>query len=78
MRRCSQELMRTQHQQADQKKFGRIEDVNYIYSIRRSKLYELIGSGLVKSAVIKQKGAKSGVRLIDMESVESFLRANTK
>jgi hypothetical protein len=32
---------------------------------------------MIKSAVIKQKGARTGVRLIDMQSVENFLRANT-
>jgi len=59
------------------KKYGRFPDVERIYSIRRSKAYELISAGLIKSVVIKQKGARSGIRLIDMESVEDFLRGNT-
>ena len=67
--------MRAQTQ--SDKKWGRFGDVRAIYSIRRSKCYELISAGLIKSAVIKQKGARSGVRLIDMESVEDFIRSNT-
>jgi hypothetical protein len=59
------------------KKFGRFPDVERCYSLKRSKTYELISAGLIKSAVIKQKGARSGIRLIDMKSVEDFLRANT-
>ena len=59
------------------KKFGRFPDVERCYSIKRSKTYELIAAGLIKSAVIKRKGARSGLRLIDMESVERYLRANT-
>jgi hypothetical protein len=59
------------------KKYGRLHDVQAVYSIRRSKAYELIAAGLIKSVVIKQKGARSGVRLIDMQSIESFLRKNT-
>lgn len=59
------------------KKFGRFEDLERRYSIKRSKAYELISAGLIKSAVIKKKHARSGIRLIDMESVEKLLRANT-
>src|SRR5439155_3201031 len=64
--------------QTDEKKFGRFHDVERCYSIKRSKCYELIDAGLIKSAVIKRKGARTGCRLIDMQSVENFLRANTR
>jgi hypothetical protein len=63
--------------QTDEKKFGRFPDVEHRYGLKRSKCYELNSAGLIKSAVIKKKGARSGVRLIDFESVENFLRANT-
>jgi hypothetical protein len=58
------------------KKFGRFEDLERRYSIKRSKAYELISAGLIKSAVIKKKHARNGIRLIDMESVEKLLRTN--
>ena len=61
----------------DEKRFGRFPDVERRYSIRRSKCYELLNSGAIKSAVIKRKGARCGIRLIDMQSVENFLRSNT-
>jgi hypothetical protein len=64
--------------QPEQKRYGRTWDVDRIYGIKRSTLYALLNNGAIRSAVVKQKGAKSGVRLFDLESVESFLRANTK
>jgi hypothetical protein len=69
--------MRQTEATVDKKKFGRFPDVEQRFSIKRSKAYELIAAGHIKSAVIKPKGARSGIRLIDMESVENFLRANT-
>ena len=63
--------------QTDDKRFGRFHDVEQRYSLKRSKTYELLNAGLIRSAVVKRKGARSGVRLIDMQSVEDFLRANT-
>jgi len=44
---------------------------------RGEQCYELLNAGLIESAVIKQKNARTGIRLIDMQSVENFLRANT-
>ena len=32
---------------------------------------------LIKSVVIKENGAKSGVRLFNLQSIEDWLRANT-
>jgi hypothetical protein len=68
----------TQPQPEERKRYGRTWDVDRIYGIKRSTLYALLSEGVIRSAVVKQKGAKSGLRLFDLESVENFLRANTK
>ena len=54
--------------------FGRIPDVRSRFGIPRSKrLYELINEGKIKSASIRKKGARTGVRLIDLASVRAFV-----
>jgi len=58
--------------------WARIPDIDQRFGIRRSKLYELIQSGEVVSTCIRRKGAKSGVRLINVESVREFLRNNAE
>ena len=57
--------------------FGRFPDLRSRFGIPRSKAYELISGGKIKSACIKKKGARTCVRLIDMQSVRDFLRKNT-
>jgi hypothetical protein len=59
-----------------QVEWARIPDVDRMFGIRRSKLYELITSGAVVSSCIRRKGAKTGVRVVNVESVREFLRAN--
>jgi hypothetical protein len=42
--------------------------------LSRSKLYELLAEGRIKSICVKsRKGAERGVRLLDRESVDSFM-----
>jgi hypothetical protein len=42
--------------------------------LSRSKLYELLSEGRIKSICVKShKGAERGVRLLDRESVDSFM-----
>ena len=44
--------------------------------LSRSKLYELLSEGRIKSICVKShKGAERGVRLLDRESVDSFMLA---
>jgi len=54
--------------------FGRFDDLQRRFGIRRSTAYELIGAGKIKSVAVKKKGARSGIRLIDFNSVREFLR----
>jgi hypothetical protein len=63
---------------APQIEYGRFHDVQACFGLTRSICYDLIREGKIKSAVVKKKHARHGVRLIDMESVRAFLRANTQ
>lgn len=57
--------------------YGRFDDLERRFGIRRSTAYELIAAGKIKSACVKKKGARSGIRLIDFGSVRQFLKAST-
>ena len=52
---------------------GRVSDVQRIWGIRRGLLYLLLKEGEIKSAVIRRKGARTGVRLIHLQSVRDYL-----
>ena len=44
--------------------------------LSRSKLYELLSDGRIRSICVRsQKGAQRGVRLIDRESIDSFMES---
>ena len=44
--------------------------------LSRSRLYELLSEGKIRSICVKsQKWAQRGIRLIDRESIDSFLEA---
>jgi hypothetical protein len=58
--------------------FGRFDDLERRFGIRRSTAYELIKAGKIKSSCVKKKGARSGIRLIDFASVREFLHAQTQ
>lgn len=53
--------------------FGRVPEVERIWGIKRGLLYLLIKQGEIRSAVIRRKGARTGVRLIHLQSVRDFL-----
>jgi hypothetical protein len=58
--------------------YGRFDDLEKRFGIRRSTAYELIAAGKIKSVVIKKKGTRWGIRLIDFQSLREFLRANAE
>ena len=58
--------------------YGRFPDAKRHFGLTRSKVYDLIWSGAIKSCVVKKKGARHGVRLLDMASIRDFLRSNTR
>ena len=44
--------------------------------LSRSRLYELLSDGKIRSICLKSnKGAERGIRLIDRESIDSFMLA---
>src|SRR5215469_12978640 len=45
--------------------------------LSRSKLYELLSNGSIRSICVRsQEGAQRGVRLIDRESIDSFMEGH--
>jgi len=56
--------------------YGRFDDLQRRFGIRRSTAYELIAAKKIKSVAVKKKGSRSGIRLIDFNSVREFLRVN--
>ena len=55
--------------------FGRIRDVERVYGLKRGTTYNLLSSGRIRGCVLRVKGKKSGVRLIEMDSVGQYIRA---
>ncbi len=64
--------------ETQQIEFGRFDELERRFGIRRSKAYELIEAGTIKSTCVKKKGARFGIRLIDFDSVRTFLRENAQ
>jgi hypothetical protein len=59
-----------------QSRYVRVEQLLRNYPLKRSKLYEYLASGVIKSFVLKEKGALRGMRLIDRDSVDRFLESH--
>ena len=55
--------------------FGRIPDVTRVYGIKRGTLYNLIKDRKIKSCLLRVRGEKSGLRLIDMASVRAYIQS---
>jgi hypothetical protein len=46
--------------------------------IGRAKLYTYLSTGVIKSFVLKNKGALRGIRLVDRLSIDSFLNSKAE
>jgi hypothetical protein len=55
--------------------FGRVNDVQRIFGVRRGILYRWIGEGKVKSVCIREPGNIQGVRLIHLASVRDYINS---
>jgi hypothetical protein len=55
--------------------FCRPADNRRLFGLGRSYTYQLIASGAIRSICLRKPGAKTGIRLIDVESVRAFIRA---
>ncbi|HAK06117.1 MAG TPA: hypothetical protein DCO65_02400 [Spartobacteria bacterium] len=75
-RRCVLEHASMDTEQIEQIEYGRFDDLQRRFGIRRSKAYELIDAGKIKSVAVRKKGSRAGIRLINFNSVREFLREN--
>jgi len=55
------------------RRYGKPKTVIAIYDIPRYRLFELIKEKSFRSVLVKRPGAKRGLRLIDLDSLETFL-----
>jgi len=53
--------------------FGRVNDVQRLFGVKRGILYRWIGAGKVKSVCIRETGNVQGVRLIHLASVRDYI-----
>lgn len=53
--------------------FGRVQDVQKLFGIKRGILYRWISDGKVKSVCLREPGNKLGVRLIHLASVRDYI-----
>jgi hypothetical protein len=55
--------------------FGRTEDVEKIYGLKRGTLYNLFSQRKIRGSLLRIKGQLSGVRLWDMGSIRQYIEA---
>jgi hypothetical protein len=55
------------------RRYGKPKTVIAIYDIPRYRLFQFIKDKAFRSVLVKRPGAKRGLRLIDLDSLESFL-----
>jgi hypothetical protein len=55
--------------------FGRVADVTRHFGIKRGTAYNLLADGKIKGCLLRVRGKTSGVRLIDMASVRTYIRS---
>ena len=57
----------------DRPEWLRPKQVPHYFGVGRSKLYELIAEGKIKSVSMRTRGAKHGTRLISYDSLSAYL-----
>lgn len=55
--------------------WGRCGDVQRIFGIGRATTYLLLKAGKIRGCVLRARGKKSGLRLIDMQSVREYIKS---
>lgn len=53
----------------------RLPQAQELFGIGRSKLYELINEGKIKSVSLRNRGQKSGTRLISYDSLNDYINS---
>jgi excisionase family DNA binding protein len=56
----------------------RIPQVSLVFGIGRSKIYELIAEGKIKSVSLRKRGQTSGTRLISYDSLSDYIESQVK
>jgi len=56
----------------------RVSQAVQFTGISRSKMYELIGSGKIRSASLRDPGQRHATRLIDRESLLAFIESHVE
>ena len=56
-----------------QPEWARIPDAVKFGGVGRSKLYELIDDGEIRSVLLRQKGRMRGIRLINVQSLRDYI-----
>ena len=54
---------------------GRIPDVERIFGLKRTTVYALLKAGKIRGCSLSMNGKRSRIRLIDLASVESFIKS---
>ena len=57
------------------REFGRIRDVEHIFGLKRGTIYNLLRKKRIRGVLLRVQGRKSGVRLIELQSVRSYLQS---
>lgn len=53
----------------------RVNQVTHVFGIGRSKLYELLAEGVIKSASLRKRGQVSGTRLVSYDSCAAYIES---
>jgi hypothetical protein len=62
-------------QSTQRPEYLRPKDIPKFFGIGRSKAYELIAAGKVKSVSLRQRGQKHGTRLVSYDSLAAYLES---
>jgi hypothetical protein len=54
-------------------RYVRVEQALQIYPWKRAKLYQLMGRGVIRSFLLKERGSLRGIRLLDRDSIDQYL-----
>lgn len=67
--------MKNTQTQLPKPEFIRLKDAIRYSGLSRSFLYDRFNAGDIKSFVIRQRGAAKGVRMVSVDSIDQYLRA---
>lgn len=56
----------------------RVPEICRCFGLKRSKVYELISRGVLKSASLRQKGSLRGIRIVSCDSVRTLLESSAR